>query len=174
MMVGGIDDQHVSAEFRLFFVDHVSAIINLGNVSSQKGELAEAERRYRQALAIEPNHSGALASLAKVAVSRGDMRTAISYLEQSIEQDPRRAEAHYVLAQLLRSQNRAPEALASFRRAVDLAPQRGDIHFDVALAYAHEGRFADSWRHVHEAERFGWAPPPEFLTALRAQMPDPG
>jgi len=153
---------------------HVSALINLGNVLSERGDLPEARQLFDRALSAEPGHAGALSSLGKLAVARGDMRTAIEYLEQAIEQDPDRADTHYILAQLLRGEGRGLEAVVVFKRALALSPERPDIRFDLAVTYAQQGDFRTAWSEIHLAEHFGGAPPPEFLAALRSQMPDPG
>lgn len=76
--------------------DYAPAWINLGNMAFEKGDLDEAERRYRKALELDPLSSVAHNNLAAVMKRRGDISAMVMHLkrarrvEAAALRDPRR------------------------------------------------------------------------------------
>ncbi len=87
------------------------------------GQIAQAERLYRQILKSEPRHPGALHLLGMLTLRLGDARRARELLEKSIASDPDRAEAHADLGGALHTLGMAEDALASYERALTRKPE---------------------------------------------------
>jgi tetratricopeptide (TPR) repeat protein len=78
----------------------VPALVNLGRLEQESGNLSAAERLYRDALAIEPNERSAVFNLAVLAEDQGDVRLAIRRYDQALRVAPDLADAHHRLARL--------------------------------------------------------------------------
>src|ERR1043165_3181187 len=66
----------------------VDELVDAGRAHPEKGELAEAEARFREALAQDPEHLGVLTLLALLLVDLGNIDEAIDLLERAREQAP--------------------------------------------------------------------------------------
>jgi tetratricopeptide (TPR) repeat protein len=86
------------------------------------GQLAEAEKRARQALAIEDGHADSLhlMGLLCFASKRNDL--AIQWFAQAIRQNPNAADYFSNLGKVLQHERRYDEAAKSFDRALVLKP----------------------------------------------------
>src|SRR5439155_6880138 len=97
--------------------------IRLGLREQQGGNLREAERLYRHALAIDANHPDALHLLGIVAHQSGDDRAALELIRRAIAARPDIAAFHNNLGNILKRLRQLPEAIAAYERALELAPE---------------------------------------------------
>ncbi len=139
---------------------HAGAHLGLGNLAAARGDLAEAERRYRAALAVDPRLADALNNLAWVYLQRGERaEEAASLARQALEAQPGRA-AYYAdtLGLALTRAGRPAEGVAALEQALAAAPPggtplRAEILGHVAEAYRALGRGADARAAEAEAAR---------------------
>ena len=115
-------------------VDPTAALlwINLGVVFVRNAQYDDAERSYRQALALEPDNLSALNNLALLAQQRGHAFTARRLLKR-VERY-RSANPYFLYwkgEQSLLSGN-ATAALHQFNEALSKAPTEADFHFALA------------------------------------------
>jgi tetratricopeptide (TPR) repeat protein/2-polyprenyl-3-methyl-5-hydroxy-6-metoxy-1,4-benzoquinol methylase len=110
----------------------------------QAGDLAEAERQYRQILARAPNHADSLHNLGLIALHSGNAAAAVELIEQAIARKGAIPDYHYNLALALRALNRADDAAAHLERAIAL---RGNY----ALAYINLGNIRREQGRLDEA-----------------------
>jgi protein O-GlcNAc transferase len=89
----------------------------------QAGQLAEAERIYRQILQVQPREPDALRLLGLLAYTVGKAVEALPLLEAAIAVNPQVAIYHSDRGNALLALGRAPEAEAAFRRALQLDPE---------------------------------------------------
>jgi tetratricopeptide (TPR) repeat protein len=120
------------------------AWLNLGVLHAQLGELDEAERAYRRALALAPAEPAPHANLADLLRLRERETEAEALLRAGLERAPQSAELHYALALSRVRSGARDEALALLRKATQLRPS------DVTYAYAHA-------LSLHDAKRTGEA-----------------
>lgn len=73
---------------------------NLGFAAHHRGELAEAERGYRQALLLEPNATESMINLAAVLEEQGHTEDALEWLRRAAAVDPTQVIAPWNLALL--------------------------------------------------------------------------
>ena len=92
----------------------------------QAGQIAEAERLYRQLLQTAPGHSGATHYLGVIALQRGRITESLTLLEASVAASPDKAEFQNNLGQAYLAAERWDDAAVCFRRSIDLDADNGD------------------------------------------------
>jgi Flp pilus assembly protein TadD len=75
-------------------------MVDLGIALVARGNVGEAERRFRQALDVRPDNVDALLNLATVLAYRGDRVGAERYLSEAVRVDPRNAKVRAQLQSL--------------------------------------------------------------------------
>jgi len=101
----------------------------LAGLSHHKaGHADEAERCYRAALALEPEHFKALQHLGAIAVDRGDFAGAAALFEKAAHLNPADPVVFYQLASSLVELERYGEALAAFDAAIALKSDVPRLH----------------------------------------------
>jgi tetratricopeptide (TPR) repeat protein len=95
------------------------ALQRLGTVLMLEARLAEAERCFHAALALDRDYVEAMLGLGQIEVQRGDAATAIKRFETAIAIDPRRPRAHYLQGRAREALGQTDEALASYFRALE-------------------------------------------------------
>jgi tetratricopeptide (TPR) repeat protein len=110
---------------------HDVALYNLGTALAAEGRNEEAATRYRQVLALRPDHADARANLDRLdaarleregndLAARGDLSTAADRYRQAIALDPRRTHSQASLGMALATLDRAGEAMPILRDAIRL------------------------------------------------------
>src|SRR5208283_3893452 len=82
----------------------------------------EAEKLYRQVLAMDANHAGALQNLGVLAFQVGRNDAAIPLLKKAIELSPNNASMYCNLADAYTALRQGDDALAAYQKAVALDP----------------------------------------------------
>jgi len=125
----------------------------LGALHRTAGRLAEAERHYRAAVALNPHWEPPHIGLGDVQTKRGDPRGALRHYRRALELDPRSARAHMQLAGALAETGRTDEALLHLRRALDLGPDMGQdlVHANLGALHLRLGQTAEALRHYEAA-----------------------
>lgn len=108
----------------------------------QAGELAHAERLYRQILAAEPRHADALHLLGLIALQAGHREEGLALVRESLRVNPRHAEAHHNLAIALEQQGDLPGSIASWREAIRCRPGNVDALCQLAGALKRQGNIS--------------------------------
>jgi len=103
------------------------------------GQLAEAERTYRQILQNNPAHPDSLHLLGIIAHQRGDHANAVDLIRRAIAGKPF-APFHYNLGLALLALGRAAEASAEFARAIALNSSYAEAHSSLGDALSVQGR----------------------------------
>ena len=94
------------------------------------GQLEQACKRAREALALDEDYHDARIVLAKACIERGQYTAATVQLQQVLRERPGEAEALYLLGVAHEKLGRLTEALGDYRGAYDL----DDTNFDAVLA----------------------------------------
>jgi predicted O-linked N-acetylglucosamine transferase (SPINDLY family) len=111
----------------------------------QSGNLAEADRIYREVLDEVPDHADSLHFLGLIAHQRGESEEAIELLRRSIALVPEAAVYHSNLGIVLQGQGKLDEAEAAYRSALELEPDLAEAHYNL-------GRVLQRQRKLDEAE----------------------
>jgi len=118
--------------------------MTLAKQHHQAGQLADAEKIYRQILREQPNHPEALYFLGVLTNQRGDTDAAIDLIRQSISFRPGYAEAHRNLGVFLAKRGRFDEAFGCFTRAAQLKPDDPVVHGYLAKIFTKRGEWDDA------------------------------
>ena len=117
----------------------VPALVGLGNLSYQRGEMKEAERYYRKALDRDPDHPMANNNLASVYLALGkNLDEAERLARRALAQEsPHKAYFWESLAGIHLRQGRLAEAQADLSRADAVAPV-GNPELRAKIAETHK------------------------------------
>jgi len=110
----------------------------------QAGRLDEAERLFRQFLAVNPRHADSLHLLGVIAYQTGRHDLAADLIMKAIAINPREASLQSNLGNLLLQQGRLDEAVACYRKAIELKP-------DFSEALNNLGNALRAQKHLDEA-----------------------
>ncbi|HUN45033.1 MAG TPA: tetratricopeptide repeat protein [Stellaceae bacterium] len=124
-----------------------------GRLLHRAGRLDDAERLYRQALALEPEHAEAHHLLAVLAGQRGNIPGAIAGFRRAIELAGPSPERCYNLAEAHRLAGDFQSALAAYNQALAIDPDYVDAYRDCADAARESAAAARRGGNAAAAER---------------------
>jgi len=101
---------------------HVDALINLGMLSYDGGDLEKAADCFRRAVALEEGNAVARFNLGSVLDEMGELEEARQQLRLAVRLDPRYADAHYNLAFVCEKLSARAEARQHWQLYVELDP----------------------------------------------------
>jgi predicted O-linked N-acetylglucosamine transferase (SPINDLY family) len=110
----------------------------------RRGELAQAQKRYRRVLAEQPNHPDAVHLLGLLLHQSGRCQDGIALMRRSIELRPGVAAFHYNLGKALGTQRLVDGAIVELSRAVDLDPNLPDAWVELGSMYRAQGRLEEA------------------------------
>lgn len=116
------------AEFRsalAIYPEYGSALVNLGNLELERGEVKSARARYEAALAQNPGFERARWNLAVALERLGDMDGATRQYATLAAADTTHFDARLRLGEILMASGRAEEARRAFEEALRIRP--GDV-----------------------------------------------
>jgi predicted O-linked N-acetylglucosamine transferase (SPINDLY family) len=134
----------------------IADAITQGMRLHQAGQLADAERIYRQVLAVEPNNAHVLHLLGTLALQVGQYAAAAELIGQAIRIDRSQAAFHANLGEVLRQQQQPAEAIASYQRAIKLQPDLAHAHAMIGSLEHARGNLVEAAKALREALR--WRP----------------
>lgn len=117
-----------------------AVVLQEGNASFEHGDLAAAEKAFRQAVAEDPGNVTALENLGVVLTRLDRLDEAVATIQQAITLEPDRVSLHFSLGSIYARQGKGAEAIASLQRAVALDPAHAGAHFNLANALVRAGQ----------------------------------
>jgi predicted O-linked N-acetylglucosamine transferase (SPINDLY family) len=115
--------------------------------------LTDAERIYRQILAIDPNHVDALNLLGALSGQLGRQETALELIGRAIKLKPDLMIAHSNLGNILRDLGRFEEAVAAIQEAIRLQSDYAVAHNNLGLVLKKMERLDEAIASYREAIR---------------------
>ncbi len=125
-------------------LDFAAAGMNLGNLYTEQGDTAAAERYYRMALDVDNLFFPAKMNLAMLLSQQGKNEETEQLLREILAAYPDQHEASYSLALLLVGVGRSDEALPFLGQASTGMPQRPRVHYNYGLLLAQLGQDAEA------------------------------
>jgi tetratricopeptide (TPR) repeat protein/2-polyprenyl-3-methyl-5-hydroxy-6-metoxy-1,4-benzoquinol methylase len=110
----------------------------------QAGRLNEAERLYRQNLALDPRHADSLHLLGMIAYQSGRHEVAAELIGQAIGVNARPAYYHSNLGLVLHAQGKLDEAVAAFRQALAREPDYIEAQNNLGNALKDQGKLDEA------------------------------
>lgn len=113
--------------------------LTLGNIYLKEGRLADAERSYQQALAINPAYVDVYVSFSKVYTTQYKYREAVDLLKEGLRRTPQDYRLYNNLAFCYTALGDYREAAAVLQQALRLQPESPELHFNLGVAYQRQG-----------------------------------
>lgn len=126
------------------------------------GDLAQAERLYRDVLAVRPDHAECLHLLGALCFDTGRHEEAAAAFINAIRQDPSRPVYINSLGTVLRAQGRLHEAAACFAQALRQQPLYPEACCNLGITLHQQGKLDEAVACYREALRLR----PDYLGAL--------
>lgn len=114
-----------------------------GIAAHKSGDLATAERCYRQLLDATADHAPCLSNLASI-VSRRDPNEALALYSRATDADPTLVDAHFNRGNLLRRVGRSRDAIFAYEDALRLAPDTPAPLINLGLAVSDCGNWQNA------------------------------
>ncbi|MCP4249110.1 MAG: tetratricopeptide repeat protein [bacterium] len=118
---------------------------------SEMGSFEEAIKRYREALAADPELAEAHQNLGVALMRLGQLDSAIEHLRRAAELNPSLPQAHTNLGNALARADRASEARASYAEALRLDPQNPAVYNDFGNFLLSAGDFVQAVKRYEQA-----------------------
>ncbi len=118
-----------------------------------QGSLMEAEREFREAIALNPNLTEAYFNLGCMLIKEGKLKEAENALILVTQLSPDFAGGHLNLGIVLVVEERFGEADKPLRRAIQLDPNSAEAHASLGLVLKKEGKNEEALREYQEAIR---------------------
>ena len=103
---------------------HVDALINLGMLSYEQGDLENASACFLRAVKVEPDNAVGHFNLGSVLDELAQLELARQHLRIAVRLDPRYADAHYYLAFVCDKLGSSIEARQHWQLYIQLEPSR--------------------------------------------------
>lgn len=144
----------------------------LGSVLSEKGNIAQAEALFTDALQREPQFAEAHNKLGVALADQGRLAEAVPHYEAALRSKPSLAEARYNLGNALAAEGKPSEAIVQYHEALRLRPDDAATHNGLGSALDDEGHLDDAIAEYLQAIRLNsqFADAHNNLGAARAKQ----
>ncbi|HET7174637.1 MAG TPA: tetratricopeptide repeat protein [Gammaproteobacteria bacterium] len=141
---------------------------------ANRGQLTDAERVYRQILAVAPYHASSLSFMASQAYARGETTEALVLMDKAIQGNPRNPLLLQTRAQIYRNLGRLADSTRDLDQAIALHPDLYTARFHRAINLKDAGDWNGAIKQITTLvqqlpELRNWGndeTPPEQLSAL--------
>ena len=147
--------------------DHYLAILMLGVICGDDGDLPSAKRYLSRALKLKKNSFTAHYGLGRILVSEGRLREAISHFKRALTLKPT-PEMYYVVGRAYLEDGRTDIAVRHLRRCIELDPKFDAALYHLGLIYLRQDEVILAREHFRAAYEIN---PREsrYRAALRAR-----
>lgn len=128
------------------YPQYESALMNLGNLYREIGELADAERYIKEALDVVPDFATAWMNLGIVQAARKDYKNALQSYKNALKYRKNYAICHYNLGNLYLDQKMHIEAMEHWQEAVTLNPRQPKAWVNILTMLDNRGLYEDALR----------------------------
>jgi tetratricopeptide (TPR) repeat protein len=154
LKVGRLDDAYLHLEtahkLRPLLSD---TLVQWGLVSLERGDLADAERKFQRAIDRNGSDAHAWHNMGIVAVQRGDLRRGVERFKRALALEPNLGIAHSNLALALRDMDHLEEGIEAARRAVELKPGNARCLVILGDLLIDAGQFSQAEHSLEDAKQ---------------------
>lgn len=131
----------------------VDQALAVGTEHHKAGRLAEAERAYRQVLAVAPGHPHALHQMGLLALQVRQFEPAIELITQAVRADRRQPAFHANLGEAHRHAGHTEQAEQCLRQALKLDPKLAKAHGLLGIVLHSQGKLDEAAASLRQALR---------------------
>jgi protein O-GlcNAc transferase len=113
----------------------ITSILERGLHYHQRGDLEQAEKSYREILAVVPMDANALHLLGVLSNQKQDNAAAIELISRAIQVSPRQPIFHNNLGNAYRDGGRCEQAIACYQKALQIKPDLIETYINMGIAY---------------------------------------
>lgn len=124
--------------------------LGLGNIALHSDDLKEAEKWFRQARALQPDHPAVLLAWGRLMAAEGKTREAKELLERSNAKGEESATIYAELGSVYTKLEMWEKAAAAYEQALRRQRRRNDWRLALGNAYAQLGRIAEAEQKYRE------------------------
>lgn len=156
-----LDANHPLAGKQLFFDielvgilkpgPNAPALYRLGSFLQGSGELEEAVRCYKKAVAIQPDLADAYFNMGVISHVLGKPDDAIIYYQKVLELNPNHLLANNNLGNVLRQSGRADEAMEYYQKALSINPDHADTYNNIGTFFQIKGELGEAIQQYQKA-----------------------
>lgn len=122
-----------------------SAYVKIGVIYQLRGQVADAERAYREAISIDPSQAFAYNNLAFGAAERKErLDDALRWATKAVELQPQFPQFQDTLGWVRRARGELAEAASVLEKARTLKPEQPDVYYHLGIVYSEQRRSADA------------------------------
>ena len=117
----------------------------------RKGNLSDAETKYRHYLIEYPKDANVLHNLGVIGLQTGHGEAALELFHKAVAVDPNFADAYCNMGLTLKQLGRADEAINAYRQAIELAPDMAEAHSNLGVLQNQTGQLDDAAKAFQQA-----------------------
>lgn len=125
-----------------------STLLSFAKWSEDRGDHEEAQRRYRDLLADDPDNVDARLGIARVEFKSGRKLEAEKILQSTVRKFPANTEAWIETGRLYSQMEQWGKAVQSFEKAIDLDYHNRTAQYEMGIALAHNERLSEAVDHL--------------------------
>ena len=122
-------------------------------------EMAEAEKRYRHALELNPNYATAHQWLAELLSTLKRFDEALAEIKRALDLDPMSVIMNRIYADILQDQRRWDESIEQYKKTIELDPSFATAHYFLGRTYEAQGKYDQAVAQYAIAGRVSGLPP---------------
>jgi Flp pilus assembly protein TadD len=127
------------------------AYFHIAKLKAERGDLAEADKDLRRAVAINPKNDIIQSNLALVLARQGNLVEATEHFYRALEINPKDPSTLNNLAITLAQQGKLDEAIQHFQRALEIRPNDASGHTNLANVLLARGDLDGAAKHLRVA-----------------------
>jgi protein O-GlcNAc transferase len=104
------------------------------------GRLAEAEKGFRKAIALNPNDANSYNNFGIALKNQGKVDEAILAYQRTLELNPTHSAVYYNLGLALEFQSKQAKAILAYQRAIEINPTLAEAHSNIGNILANQGK----------------------------------
>jgi len=145
----------------------VASLINRGAEHFSEGEEQSAEKKFREALDLDPDSVPALRNLGILELERGNPDRAAAHLEKARSLAPTDAQVQNLLVRVREEQGDRDGWMRDLQRLVNLQPRNPDAWAKLGVLYEQHGNDAQAEAAFCQAEQWGSSEPYPYYWLAR-------
>ena len=127
------------------------ANLHVGRFAAQRGDLAEAEKRLRRAVQLNPQNDVFQSNLALILARQGNLAEATDHFRRALEINPKDPATLNNMGIALAQQGKLDEAIQHFRRSLEIKPNDASGHTNMANLLLDRGDVDGATSHLRVA-----------------------